>query len=487
VPREPMPDIIVLLPGILGSVLKRDGRTVWGFSGRQIGRTLLTRGRRIRRDLWIEGDDPALDDLGDGVTAPELMPDLHLLPGLWKIDGYSAVRQTLESHFQVTEGENFFPFPYDWRRDNRATARRLARESHRWLKRRREQVNPDAQLILIGHSMGGLVARYFLEVLEGWKNTRALITFGTPYRGSLNALDTLANGMKMGPRGLIDLSSLARQLPSLYQLLPIYRVFDSGDGELVRVGETEGIPNVDADRARSALEDFHRTMVQAQETNQNHAAYEAKGTWVHPIVGIGQETSQSARATGGGLEVLKSHEGRDLSGDGTVPRVSAVPPEHGARGNQMFSGTKHAAIQNADPVRLHLTGVIESLYFDLGEFMRPSTPPRKIALEVDDLFWAGDPVLVRARMAESTGPLHALLKGHEGEEEEQRIELTTEEDGWLVGRFDPPGPGTYTVRVEGPEGTEPVGDAVAVADLTEAEAEAASADDGAPERDQGGT
>ncbi len=90
-------------------------------------------------------------------------------------------------------------------------------------------------------------------------------------------------------------------------------------------------------------------------------------------------------------------------------------------------------------------------------------------------------------MAESTGPLHALLKGHEGEEEEQRIELTTEEDGWLVGRFDPPGPGTYTVRVEGPEGTEPVGDAVAVADLTEAEAEAASADDGAPERDQGGT
>lgn len=486
-PREPMPDIVVLLPGILGSVLKRDGRTVWGFSGRQIGRTILTRGRQITRDLWIEDDDPALDDLGDGVTAHDLMPDLHLLPGLWKIDGYSAIRRTIESHFEVTEGENFFAFPYDWRRDNRASARRLARESHRWLKRRREQVNRDAQLILIGHSMGGLVARYFLEVLEGWKDTRALITFGTPYRGSLNALDTLVNGMKMGPMGLFDLTSLARQLPSLYQLLPIYRVFDSGEDELERVGETEGIPNLDAARARSALEDFHRAMVKAQETNQNHPAYEAKGTWVYPIVGIGQETSQSARAVAGGIEILKSYEGRDMSGDGTVPKVSAVPPEHGARGNQMFSGTKHAAIQNSDPVRVHLTGVIESLYFDLGDFMRPTTPRRKIALEVDDLVWAGDPVRIRARTAESTGPLHALLSSHDGEGEGQRIELTSEEDGWRVGRFDPPGPGAYTVRVEGSGGAEPVSDVLAVADLTEAEAESPSADDEPTDRYQGAT
>ena len=52
--------------------------------------------------------------------------------------------------------------------------------------------------------MGGLVSRYFLECLEGWKDTKALVTFGTPYRGSLNALDGLANGLKKGP---LDLSS----------------------------------------------------------------------------------------------------------------------------------------------------------------------------------------------------------------------------------------------------------------------------------------
>ena len=61
--------------------------------------------------------------------------------------------------------------------------------------------SPDAKLVLVGHSMGGLVARYFLECLDGWRDTRRLVTFGTPYRGSLNALNFLVHGLqkKLGP------------------------------------------------------------------------------------------------------------------------------------------------------------------------------------------------------------------------------------------------------------------------------------------------
>jgi hypothetical protein len=33
--------------------------------------------------------------------------------------------------------------------------------------------------------MGGLVARHYLEVFDGWRDTRMLVTFGTPYRGSV--------------------------------------------------------------------------------------------------------------------------------------------------------------------------------------------------------------------------------------------------------------------------------------------------------------
>ena len=37
-PREPMTDIIVLLPGIGGSVLKKDGRDLWALSGEPVPR-----------------------------------------------------------------------------------------------------------------------------------------------------------------------------------------------------------------------------------------------------------------------------------------------------------------------------------------------------------------------------------------------------------------------------------------------------------------
>jgi triacylglycerol esterase/lipase EstA (alpha/beta hydrolase family) len=44
--------------------------------------------------------------------------------------------------------------------------------------------------------MGGLISRYYLEVLEGWRDCRALVTFGTPYRGAVDAVNYLANGYK---------------------------------------------------------------------------------------------------------------------------------------------------------------------------------------------------------------------------------------------------------------------------------------------------
>src|SRR5215831_18369368 len=134
-------------------------------------------------------DDPALDDLGDGITATNLMPDTHIIPGLWKIDGYGELTKSVRDSFDVTEGQNYFEFPYDWRRDNRAAARRLDALIRAALPAWRDRSgNLRAKVILLAHSMGGLICRYWIEAMEGWKDCRALITFGTPYRGSLKAL-----------------------------------------------------------------------------------------------------------------------------------------------------------------------------------------------------------------------------------------------------------------------------------------------------------
>ncbi|BBC38581.1 hypothetical protein SGFS_098750 [Streptomyces graminofaciens] len=57
------------------------------------------------------------------VVADLLVPDLHTLPVLWKIDGNTAIASFLSEHFDLKEGRNYFPFPYGWRRDNRAAPR----------------------------------------------------------------------------------------------------------------------------------------------------------------------------------------------------------------------------------------------------------------------------------------------------------------------------------------------------------------------------
>src|SRR5687767_5808964 len=90
--RRPMPDLVILLPGITGSVLQKDGRDLWAFSVAGITGVLTTLGRNINA-LKLADDPPDVDDLGDGITAPRLFPDTHLIPGLWKIDGYGIVRQ----------------------------------------------------------------------------------------------------------------------------------------------------------------------------------------------------------------------------------------------------------------------------------------------------------------------------------------------------------------------------------------------------------
>lgn len=471
-PKQRMPDVVVVLPGIMGSVLKKDGKVVWGFSASALGSALFSLGGSIRKSLTLHGDDPTLDDLGDGVVADNIVPDLHLLPGLWKIDGYTRIVQSIQERFDVTVNRNLFAFPYDWRRDNRVSARRLQRQTQQWLASWRQQSgNQNAKLILIAHSMGGLVSRYFLEVLGGWRDTRALVTFGTPYRGSLNSVDTISNGLKKGP---LDLTELARSFTSIYQLLPIFKCYDPGDGTLVRVAEAPaGLPNLDPARARDALA-FHREIENAVTENTRDERYRTQGYRVFPIVGNQQETLVAARLQGGRVAVLNTHPQLDFTGDGTVPRPSATPIELSDQGREMFAATKHGSLQNADAVLAHLDGVLSGLgrtFADLRNDQPPPPPPPppappvlppvKVALEVDDLYEAGETVQVRARPDRPGVPLVASLSGN-GAAGAQSVALRPGPDGWQVATLGPLPAGAYRVEVQGPD-AEPAEDSFAVA------------------------
>jgi pimeloyl-ACP methyl ester carboxylesterase len=462
-PKEKMSDVIVLLPGLMGSILSKGGKDIWTASVGSLLSGVLTGGGRFK-DLILREDPPGQDDLGDGVVASKVMPDVHMIPGLWKIDGYSKVGKTIKDTFDVTEGQNYFEFPYDWRRDARVSARRLDRQARGWLERwRTSSGRADARLILIGHSMGGIVSRYFLEGLEGWRVTRALVTFGTPYRGSLNAVDTLVNGVKKGPFGIMDLTELARSLTSVYQLIPLYPCYDAGDGRLVRIGETTGIPNIDAAKAAAGLAFYHEIRDKV-EAHRAMADYREHGYETYPIVGIRQPTRQSARRAGAGVDLLESYEGTDQSGDGTVPRVSATPVELSDAHREMYAATRHGSLQNADAVLTNLIGLLSGFSLGLGDFRGPARPgpaPIRLGLRIEDAYWPDEPISVVVRPERDVALRCVVAETSSGREVAQAT-LASTADGAHRADLAPLPPGAYRVTVSGAADVEPVADVFAV-------------------------
>jgi hypothetical protein len=131
-----MRDLVVLLPGILGSTLQKDDKDLWAISGQAVSQ-MLFRAEETIDNLKLNQDDPEAKSLGDGIQAAALIQDTHLIPGFWKIDGYTKIAHLITNHFDVIAGDiyndpddraaNFYQFPYAWQRDNRANARIFVR------------------------------------------------------------------------------------------------------------------------------------------------------------------------------------------------------------------------------------------------------------------------------------------------------------------------------------------------------------------------
>lgn len=352
--KKAMKDLIVVLPGILGSVLQKDGEIVWGLSFGSVIRNLFSLGRAL--GVLKLPDGIGHDDPRDGVVAARLLPDMHLIPGLWKIDGYSSFIAFLESRFELRRTSDALPgnlieFPYDWRLSNRLNGRRLADTALPALERwRTSSGNPAAQLVLIGHSMGGLVARAFLEEQGGAEATSKLITLGTPYRGSVNALNALSNGVSVPLPPLRDtIDQIVRSLPSAHQLLPTYACV--GEGDALATLDSLAIPNIAPTEIADAFA-FHRAI--------NDSAAQGTTYEVFPLKGVIQPTSQSAVLRAGRIEPLQIRRGEDRKGDGTVPRISSHPPEWENDARAVFFAQQHASLQTDTDLHRQIEGILSS-------------------------------------------------------------------------------------------------------------------------------
>ena len=304
----------------------------------------------------------------------------------------------------------------------------------------------DAKVILLAHSMGGLVSRYYLEVLEGWRDCKALFTFGTPYRGSLNAVNYLANGYK---KLFLDLTEVMRSFTSVYQLLPIYEMVKVGD-KYHRIAEVDNLPHILKQRAADALA-FHRKIEKAANINIKNQDYRNSYTTI-PIVGVQQPTLQSAVLLDGKLsasedlpEILQSRP--DLSdGDGTVPRISAIPIELSNSFDNNFIAETHGSLQNQNQILDDLLNRLKLSQFDLGAVRASSSA---ISVSLDDLYLTSEPIKMRARVISNSpgfGKLKATITSVSYEGTFINLDFKRQEKEWVLA-IDDLKPGLYRLQV----------------------------------------
>ncbi len=101
-PKIEMKDMVVLLPGIMGSVLQKNGQDIWNISVDALwrGTREIVSRRSLLEELTLQEDDPNRDYLDDGIRATGLIQDARLVPGFFKVDGYSYIRNQLNKDFQ---------------------------------------------------------------------------------------------------------------------------------------------------------------------------------------------------------------------------------------------------------------------------------------------------------------------------------------------------------------------------------------------------
>ena len=263
---------VYILPGIMGSQL--------GF---------LRGGKRPNDILWL---DPI--DIAFGRLTELTLNDQSRVVSLGAMN-YSYLKLTLSLR---KAGFDAVLLDYDWRRSIEMLGKQLA-----------ERIAADGQdeVALIGHSMGGLVARAALMHAAG-KHVSQLIMLGTPNSGSLAAVQALRGTYSVVRKiAMLDLRHdaefLARNVfasfPGLHELLPANKsvsdldLFDAAQWPAKGPG-----PDAALLRAAAGLE-------------QRMAPADARFTMV---VGCNRTTATGVALRDGDFEYEYS-----LQGDGTVP------------------------------------------------------------------------------------------------------------------------------------------------------------------------
>jgi pimeloyl-ACP methyl ester carboxylesterase len=387
---------VITIPGTLGSRL-RDRETdqlIWG--GPNALSLAPSTDAAIRAiALPIGEPDTPLRALRDQVRPDGVVRTAYasILGAIIQLDIYSGIIRTLIAggydfretrEAEIAERDvnlDAFEFPYDWRRDIVEAAQDLAF----FIERKREQVNAERRRVLghsdtpvvfdiVAHSMGTLVARYYLMygaqdlpedgslpelTWEGAKNVGVAVLIAPPNFGSVLSVDNLVNGRSFGPFQPFYHPTLLGTHVSTYQLMPRTRhgrvqsaaerepldMFDAQTwkrwrwGLLATDAEAERIravlmPDEPDPTRRMALAEAHLAKT-LRRARQFQAAMDRDLVYppeidVYLVVGGGFQTPATTEIDSEGRSTVVGFE----EGDGIVLRASSLADERQGLGAQ---------------------------------------------------------------------------------------------------------------------------------------------------------
>lgn len=388
--------LIVVIPGIGGSVLESpSGHVLWKASPSAVGMLLWHPDRFAR----------------DEIARPAgLVKTWGLFPGITVFHGYHELMESIAAVVgagaDIDQGHPENPnldarvvaFPYDFRRSITECAEELDKQIDRRLTHLGWK-NQQNRIIIVAHSMGGLIARYWVAQ-DNWSSCRAILTLGTPHRGAPKALEYLVNGPPkwiLGSRGLRD---LLREWPSVYELVPRYqsvedlRSQDNGSAESPKALYPKDLclPELQ-DKIAKAFQ-VHRCIEDAWERNAAET---------HCIAYVGRGHGTLLKASWDGKRLITSKKrpawlpmAPEERGDGTVPELSASPIEQGTYLDPRYLTERHSKMVTAPECIFELANLLKKMR-PSNRAARGSLPlPLMIGLDLEDSYLRGYPVVVQA-------------------------------------------------------------------------------------------
>lgn len=396
--------LVVVVPGIGGSELAYPGRAPWALTASALARVVV---RPAFLDLDRAGD---LQPVGLVRTFTTFAPIVN-------ITGYDGLTDHLHRTFRDVRSHTHRPgvpvptdvdllcFPYDFRRSITEAARSLADVVGQALagvaaSARRNRV------IVLAHSLGGLVARYWVGALDGWRVCTAVLTLGTPHRGAPKALDWLVNGPGVGRLRHPGVARVLRGWPSVYELLPQYpAIWDAASGCAIEPYRlSSSVPG--QRRLQAYASEFEAGSARARRVHDDIAASWAQIPTdrlpaVVPYFGRGHATINLVKlATSGTLAFSKEDPAWrgnvGWAGDGTVPALSAIPMELGDhRATWRGIADRHGEMASTSEV-LDLLASYAGESIPTRGADQPSGP--WLGLDVDDVVPAAEPVSLGVRV-----------------------------------------------------------------------------------------